>query len=102
MARKRNKRSNGKRGITIPVAVVAGFAVPTRYVSYKFSTEGWRGSLKELTKIFTGLGDDGKWYPQEMAKGTLPVILGLTVHKVMSALGVNRMLAQSGIPIIRV
>lgn len=99
---KKNRRSNGKKGITIPLAVVAGFAVPTRYVSYKFQSEGWRGGLKEMTKVFTGLQDDGNWNITHLKYGTLPVVLGLTVHKVMSALGVNRLLAQSGIPIVRI
>jgi hypothetical protein len=37
-----------------------------------------------------------------MKDGTLPIVGGLVVHKLASKLGVNRMLSQAGVPLLRI
>jgi len=88
--------------MTIPVAVVAGFALPVSRSFGVYGTHGFNGVANELMKSFTGYANDGTWDFQRLKFGTLPVVLGITVHKVMSALGVNRLLASTGIPLIRI
>lgn len=103
MASRKKKRSNGKRGLTIPVAVVAGFAVPVSKAYTRFKNEGVQGGVNAMVNYFTGFQpNDGGWNANHLQYGLLPVVVGLAVHKVASALGVNRVLSGAGIPILRI
>ncbi len=99
MAKKRN--GNKKRGMTIPIAVVAGFAP---LVGNVLSTPGGiepKGWM--LTQAMTGFDTRTRefWLPN-LWKGAFPILIGIFAHKVASRLGVNRALAGAGIPILRV
>lgn len=97
-----HKKFRRSSGIKIPVAVVAGFtplAVNVASVSGEgFGRMGWMA-----TQAMTGFDTDTQkfWMPN-MWKGLFPILLGIGVHKVASALGVNRALGAAGVPILRI
>lgn len=102
MAKKKNG-SHRKPGLTIPVAVVAGFAVPVSKAYDRYRAEGIQGAVNGMVNYFTGFQPSaGGWSASHLQYGLLPVVVGLAVHKVASALGVNRVLANAGIPILRI
>lgn len=104
MARKRTHRR--KNGFTIPLLPIAGF-IPTAIGAYSSVKYGWEGGLGEyLTRAFTGYSpynkDGHRWHPESVAHTWLPIIIGILGHKLIGGkLGVNRALANAGIPIIR-
>lgn len=100
MAKK--KRRNGKRGFTVPVAIVAGMAGPAiKLWEARGSTSGL---AREAGRIFTGYDFwNGQFDLQFMKWGTLPILMGFAVHWLLgSKLGLNRALARSGLPVIRI
>lgn len=101
MAKAKARRKSA--GMTLPVAVLAGFA-PLGVAAldgYKYS--GFAGVGKRVALGLTGFNtEDQKWYPQEMLKVTAPILAGILVHKLAGRLGINRALAQAGVPIIRI
>ena len=102
MARKNNHR---KKSFTLPLAVVAGFAMPiSRAFDATTRTGGnWRDGVGELVRDFTGYKPwVGGWDWTYLKLGLFPVIAGMTIHKLVSALGVNRALSAAGIPVIRI
>lgn len=97
------KRQRGKRKFTIPVApvvgLIAGLAEPLHRARYG----DWDGAIDELSLAYLGYSTRlNKWSINSMARGAAPLLMGLLVHKTASLLGVNRMLAQAGVPIIRI
>jgi len=97
----KNGRPHHKRQITIPISIVAGFAPGIGAVATQFP------NVKNMTSVasIVYLGYDpstNKFNPRTMAAGTLPVLLGVAVHKFIGGtFGVNRMLAAAGVPFIR-
>jgi hypothetical protein len=103
MAKKGKNGNHRKRQLTVPLAVVGGFAVPITKMYQGFRGEGLTGALNEAIKGFIGYRPTAKtWDFMCLKDGLLPVVVGITVHKMASALGVNRMLASTGIPILRI
>lgn len=100
MARRKNGKRNGKK-FTIPVAVAAGF-VPGLWRVWSH-----RHNLSTITneagRVYLGYDSyTGAWDLGLMRFGTMPIILGFLVHWLVgNKLGVNRMLARAGIPVIR-
>lgn len=99
----RNRKSHRRAGgLKLPVAVIAGFtplAVNVASVSGQgFGRMGWMA-----TQAMTGYDTDTQkfWMPN-MWKGLFPIMLGIGIHKVASALGVNRALGSAGVPLLRV
>lgn len=102
MAKKRQK-GHHKKGFTLPIAALAGF-VP---LALKGKADLEAGGLPYLGRGLclrtTGINvDDGKWYPHYLMEGVGPIILGGLIHKLASKVGINRMLASAGIPILRI
>lgn len=62
-----------------------------------------RGLAMEAGKILTGWNyETASWDFGAMKWGTIPIIVGLLVHKLVgNKLGVNRALGQAGVPWIR-
>jgi hypothetical protein len=93
-----------KKGFTLPLAVVAGLSVPALFL--------WNNSLKQgdipqtansAAAIFTGYNPQGKeWDWHYLQSGLFPVLVGFLAHKAASRLGVNRAIAQAGIPFVRI
>ena len=110
MAKRRGKTRRKSNGFKLPVAVVAGF-VPGiartfthfRNPSLHGSSNGIEAAGVEASRIYLGYDPrDGDWNPALLSMGTVPLILGMLVHKFVGGrLGVNRALASAGIPIIR-
>jgi len=100
MAKKKTRR---RKGFTIPMAV----AVPTAYVGYNALlyaiNQSPQVALEKTTKWFTGYSlETGRWSFDNFKLGLFPIFGGVLVHKVASKLGVNRALASTGLPWIRV
>lgn len=92
-----------KAGATVPLAVIAGFAPLAVAAIEGYKYNGATGVLKRVSLATTGYNtEDGKWYPAELVKGTGPIILGMVVHKLAGRVGVNRALANAGVPFIRI
>lgn len=99
----KGKKSHRRAGVTVPLAVVAGF-VPAVYSTMTFTSQvGWRGALPHLSRILTGYNpDNNTWNGSHLLMGMGPIMLGLGVHKIASAAGLNRALAASRIPFLRI
>lgn len=100
---KRNGKRKGRRngGLTLPVAVIAGFAPLA--VNVINTPGGLEPKAWMLTQALTGYDTRAQrfWFPNLM-KGAIPIILGIIGHKVANKLGVNSALSRAGIPFIRV
>jgi hypothetical protein len=61
-------------------------------------------AANELKWRYLGIDGNGNFNVMGMLGGTVPLILGGLVHKFVGGapLNVNRMLAQSGLPVIRI
>jgi len=99
------KRRRSKGGFTLPLAAIGGFIPMVSYaydVGYK--GEGIKGFGKQIVYQTTGFDTySGTWHWEGISRGLGPVILGLMVHKFVGGkLGINRMLASAGVPLIRV
>jgi len=99
MAKK--KKFHKKKAFTLPLAAVAGFAplaVNTLNTPGGLEPKAWM-----MTQALTGFDTRSQkfWWPN-LYKGTIPIMAGLAVHKLASMVGINRMLASAGIPIIRI
>ena len=102
MAAKNNKKRR-KNGITIPLAVVAGMA-PTGIKVWEARGGGVSGMAREAGRILTGFDFwNGTWIPGAMRYGLMPLLGGLAVHWLVgNKLGMNRMIARSGLPVLRI
>jgi hypothetical protein len=101
-------RSTGKRrrkSLTLPLAVAAGFAPLTIHAYYDFKSGGIASVADGMARRLTGFGTPGSgggWTMQHFGQGLYPIIGGILVHKFVGGnLGVNRMLAKAGVPLLR-
>lgn len=102
MARKKSKRRAHKK-FTVPVAVLAGFLPGATATISDFQQYGMQGAGVMISRRYIGYDPQtNRFIPNMMWGGTFPLILGLIVHKAASMLGVNRALANAGIPVVRV
>jgi hypothetical protein len=75
------------------------------YAMNDLKTGGFPSLLDGLSRRLTGFGTAGSgglWEPKHLASGLFPLLGGIAVHKLASKMGVNRAIAQAGIPILRV
>lgn len=102
----KNHRSRNK--FTLPLAVIAGLASPVGrsvWHATHFGITGSEGGIAEFSRTMIGFNPYATpmtWEPWRMKYGLLPVLAGIAVHKLANMVGVNRMLARSGIPFIRI
>lgn len=105
MVRGRRTRAIVRRAkrMTIPIAVVAGF-IPGILDPINFwRDQGSQAAAREMARIWTGYDySDGSFDFGRMKWGLLPALMGGIVHWVASKIGINRALARSGIPFLRV
>lgn len=99
------KKSRGRRNgsLTLPLAVIAGIAVPVASSISKLPEGGPKLAAQEFTRTMTGYDFvEGKFNIGYLKYGLLPVALGAVVHKFVGGrLGINRALAGAGIPLLR-
>jgi hypothetical protein len=106
-SRGRFKIRRGHRKPTISLAIVSGLAVPavTAWGVHKQYGMGpvVDNGISNFVGSMTGYDINYKAFSLSRLKdGLLPVFLGAGVHKAASWFGINRMLAQAGIPFIRI
>ena len=108
MAKKNGSRRRKRNGFTIPVGIVAplGQSVIYAWANGQDSPNPLLGSFKYWLASMTGylyrtdqpLNFESKF----LAQGLIPLAIGTVFHKIVGQrLGVNRMLASNGVPIIR-
>lgn len=96
------KKTHRRKKFTLALGIVAGFAPGVMHVATAFQQAGPAWALNKASVVYLGYDpNSGQFNPGWMKWGTYPLIGGLILHKVASMLGVNRMLAQAGVPIIR-
>lgn len=97
---KKNKHRNGKK-MTIPIAVVAGMIPGLWRVGGKWS-QGFGTMANEAGRVYLGYDSwTGQWNMGSLKFGLAPLIGGFVVHKIASIVGINKMIARTGIPLIR-
>lgn len=104
MAKKKKSRRS-KRSVALPLTIVSslGYVAGNTYGDIK------RNGLETGTAMFFGnftgfrsAPNQPQWDASRLKYGLIPMLLGVGVHKVASKLGLNRALASSGIPWIRI
>lgn len=104
MAKKRAPRRNG--GMTIPLAVVAGFAplAMGELGAVKRALAGDTAGASQQAVIYaTGYNIDTKSFHWPTFVGSYgPILAGMVVHKLAGKFGANRALANAGVPFIRI
>jgi len=93
--------------MTLSVLVIAGMApgALNAWNAYQGGAPygtGVKSALHSLTYDYTGYDNNARtWSLDGMKRGLLPLALGLAGHKLANRFGVNRMIANAGIPLIR-
>jgi hypothetical protein len=97
------KVAHRAKKMTIPVAMIAGFAPLVSGTVGYIQKDGLAGGTWFATQALTGYDTQvGKFWAPNLKKGLLPIVLGMAIHKfVGGTLGVNRMLAGAGVPLLR-
>lgn len=98
-------RRNGKKKMTIPLAIVAGFMPAIADIKNNSANLGWGGSAMHTGAGLIGWDTvTGKWVgiSQAKAAGTPAIIIGFIAHVLASKFGINRALGRAGIPLIRI
>ena len=117
----RRKKNKKNRNFTIPLAPTIGLAAglsPTLFgfqgsqgkidgAIWHFQNRGPAAGVKEFIRCgsMTFLGYDPEGFEpfgKYLGLGIMPVVLGMLVHVLASKLGVNRMLGQYKVPVIRI
>lgn len=101
----RKKTRRRKSGFTVPIAVAAPIAMIGARAIKEASEHGVSDGMNVLTKGLIGYQSDPNypaWKLGRMKEGMLPILIGAVVHKVAGKVGINRALAQAGIPFVRV
>lgn len=93
--------------MTVSLAILGGLAPTAAFAIDGFKIGGDQGGVVEamhrITMRLTGWEwKGGGWSAAELAKGWTPLLVGALAHKIANRLGINRMLASAGIPILRV
>lgn len=100
---KAKKRRRRNRGIKIPIAIVAGFAPYALMLHENWRTGGFSAFLKSAPKLVGYDGFSKKWNIRFLGDaGTWAVIGGMIAHKVATRFGINRAIANAGIPVVRI
>lgn len=105
---KRN-RSFKKRKVNISLAIIAGL-IPTVMEGKRYWDATYPKTLpdqilnagKGITAALTGYDADSKSWALTRAVGILPIGLGVLVHSLANRFGLNRMIAKTGIPFLRI
>lgn len=97
------KTHRKRAGFTLPLAVIAGMAPIALHTMNGYKSGGISGALNDLSAYTTGyVPADNQWKPAHLVEGMGPVLLGLAVHKFIGGkMGLNRMLANAGVPLVR-
>lgn len=101
MAKARTRRRAKK--MTLPISVIGGFFPLAHQMHLGYQVEGLTGAGKQFVFSMTGYHQDtGTFNPHYMWNGLFPIVVGGLIHWGANRLGINRTLAQSRIPLLRV
>lgn len=101
-----NKRMGRK--LTIPLALVGGLAAGTAVAIDRVMKGNIIGALDDVAFKYAGVagvqGGNPHFVMEGLKQGLVPLIIGALIHKFVGGapLNVNRVLASSGIPFIRI
>lgn len=84
--------------MTIPLALAAPLGVAGIRVGKDLASGEYANAVQDVT----GFDASGKFHWPELVKTYGPVVAGLVMHKAANKFGVNRALANAGIPLIRI
>jgi len=88
---------------TVSMAILGGFSVPVIQAVNVYKYAGITNAFSNFTQNMTGfVPTTGQFHAEYMKQGLLPVMGGVLIHKVAGMLGVNRAIAQAGIPLFRI
>ena len=99
MAKKMKKRRHNKR--TIPVAVVLGFLPLATTAISDFQAGGINGLRNTATAVIPYSPANRRFTTARLHLGLNPILAGFLVHKLAGMMGINRAIAQAGVPLIR-
>jgi len=97
-------RRRGNGGMTIPLAIIAGF-MPLGIRAYNgYKANGTVGLGDGITSGLTGYSVFSKTFEwKALVQGLLPILAGLLVHKYVGGqLGLNRALSGAKVPLLRI
>jgi len=99
----KRSKSRGPRKMTLPLAIVGGLLPGGTAVVQTATTAGIAMAGRTAGLIYTGYDyTTGKWSISNMKLGLLPLAIGVMVHKAAGMLGINKAIASTGIPFIRI
>jgi len=89
---------------TVPIGIIAGLLPGVTRTFATFQASGAQQASNEALAIYSGYDPQTRQFSvANMSFGLLPLIAGLVLHRVVGGmLGVNRTLAQSKVPLLRI
>jgi len=88
--------------MTIPLAAVAGFVPLASFAYDGWKVGGFDNAGRRIAQRLTGIDSTThEFIWQELMSGWGPILVGIFAHKAANKLGINRMLASAGIPLLR-
>lgn len=102
VARPKARRSR-RAGFTLPLAVLAGMAIPAGWAIKDFQAGGPTLAGSGLITRMSGFNPTTKRFePNYLMQGLVPVLAGVFVHKYIGGkMGINRVLSSAGVPFVR-
>lgn len=102
MATRRIARRHS-RAPTLPLAAMAGFVPAATYAYLDYKAGGPQLMASGLCARLTGFNPaDNRFHTELLWQGIIPIGLGILAHKYIgNKLGVNRALANAGVPLLR-
>lgn len=107
VVRRGRRGGGGRRRFTLPLAVVAGFVVPYMNNVNRLAGQGWTGAKKYEQALGAIVGYDvngNKFTPSMIWKEAKLqyCLLGFLAHGMANRFGLNRMLGNWKIPLVRI
>lgn len=103
MAARTKSRRRSKRKFTLPMAPIIGFIPYVQEVRRVWKYGGMRDVAKIAPKVVGWDGFTNSWHIKYIGHvGGWAIVAGFLAHIMANRLGVNRMIANAGIPIIRI
>lgn len=97
------KKERKARSFTLPLAPIVGLGAGLSVPIQDLMAGNYKGAIEGATRNYTGYDPvSGQWNASYLWNGAVPLLIGILVHKIASKLGVNRVLGQAGVPIIRI
>lgn len=96
--KRRHKKSN-----TVSMSLLAGLAAGLYAPATYLMSGDIKNTMRFTSRNYTGYDPmESRWYPGDIKKGLVPLMIGAMVHKVAGKIGINRAIGRTGIPFLRV